>query len=76
MHTETLLTPTGEINRAAIADKAAAWAAARTTTIEGYRKAYLVALDAFAIEAGIEWGWHHRPEMMAAVSRRVSTIGD
>jgi hypothetical protein len=76
MSTETLLTPSGEIDRAAIADKAAAWAAQRTTTIEGYRKAYLVALDAFNMEAGIEWGWHHRPEMMAAVSRSVCTKGD
>lgn len=72
----TLLTPSGEIDPAAIADKAAAWAAARTTTIEGYRKAYLVALDAFNMEAGIEWGWHHKPELMRSVSSRICTKGD
>jgi len=75
-HTETFLTPSGDINHAAIADKAAAWAAERSTSPEQYRRTYLVALDAFNMEAGIEWGWHHKPDMMAAVSRSVCTKGD
>jgi hypothetical protein len=76
MQTDTLLTPSGDIDPAAIADKAAAWAAERSNSPEQYRRTYLVALDSFNLQAGIEWGWHHKPELMRSVSRSVCTKGD